>query len=148
MLSALTRVKLKRHTKFQINPVSGLWENLSESDIFKKVILLVSMNFMWWILCTNFEQKLTFLTSMKEIAAKFCWKTLFGLLLCDTYKKKKIKKNQWSKWGQKGSILVHFCPNLSFFGVIAAIMDLKWSIFFFNIVCRTNAQLLRPNLGQ
>ena len=71
MLSALTRVKLKRHAKFQINPVSGFRENLAETDIFKKVILLVSMNHRW-ILWANFAQKLTFLTSMNEMAAKFC----------------------------------------------------------------------------
>ena len=63
-------------------------------------------------------------------------------------KKKKKKKNKWSDWGQKGSILVHFGPNLSIFGVIEAIMDFKWSIFFFNIIPITKAQLLRPKIGQ
>ena len=63
-------------------------------------------------------------------------------------KKKKKKKKQMVRLRPKRSILVHFDPNLSFFGVIAALMDLRWSIFSFNIIRITNAQLLSPNLAQ
>ena len=83
---------------------------------------------------------------MKKVAAKFCWKSLLGLLLCDTYKKKKKKK--WSEGGQKMSIWVQFWLKFIIFCLIAAIMDLQWSIFFFNLIRITNAQLLSPKVGQ
>ena len=53
--------------------------------------------------------------------------------------------------GQIGAKSVHFgpfWPKFIIFWVIAAIMDLKLSIFFFNILRKTNAQLLSPKVGQ
>ena len=63
-------------------------------------------------------------------------------------KKKKKKKKQMVRFGPKRVNFGPFWPNLSIFGIIAATMDFKWSIFFFKVIPITNAQLLSPNLAQ
>ena len=88
-------------------------------------------------------------TIITKKVPKFCWKTLLGSLLCDTYKKKKKKKKkQMFRLRAKRVNFGPFWPKFIIFWVIAAIMDLKWLIFFFNIILITNAQLLSPKLDQ
>ena len=62
--------------------------------------------------------------------------------------KKKKKKKPMVRLRPKRVNFGPFWPKFIIFWVIAAIMDLKWSIFFFNIIRITNAQLLRPKLDQ